>query len=225
MIDQKKLDYISRYTSKLLRKNFGRGPQSCQINVCKRYVITYVRGFVAPMEEVLLKQGHAKDVDHARRLIMNSLIEEIKGVIQVSLDVEVGDYYHDWNFPNNTGILIFILEKEEEDHYVTDIDISKLEREVGRISHLVQKTPDEMFTCPISHSIYVVERAGILIQIEKALLERGFEQELRYTKDQLEKSYFHRHGEFEEIFQQPIRDIFIDWDFHANKSVMVFILA
>lgn len=224
MVEQKKLDYISSYISKLLRKNFGRGPQSCQTSVCKKYVIAYVRGFVAPMEEVLLKEGHAKDVDRARRLIMNSLIEEIKGVLQVSLDVEVIEYYHDWNFPNNTGIFIFTLEKEEEGHIVNDVDIPKLEKEIARISELVQKVPDEIYTCPITPSIYCVERTGILIQIEKALIERGFEQELRYTKDQLEKSYFHRHGDFEEIFHKQVRDIFIDWNFHGNKSVLVFIL-
>ncbi|MEK4149463.1 Na-translocating system protein MpsC family protein [Robertmurraya sp. FSL W8-0741] len=135
------------------------------------------------------------------------------------------EYYHDWNFPNNTGIFIFTLEKEEEGHIVNDVDIPKLEKEIARISELVQKVPDEIYTCPITPSIYCVERAGILIQIEKALIERGFEQELRYTKEQLEKSYFHRHGDFEEIFHKQVRDIFIDWNFHGNKSVLVFILS
>lgn len=57
---------------------------------------------------------------------------------------------------------------------------------MGRISFLVEKVPDEIKTYPISPSIYLIERRGILIQIEKALIEKGFENELRFTKDELE---------------------------------------
>lgn len=224
MVDQKKLDYISSYISKLLRKNFGRGPHSCQTTLNKRHLVTSIRGFVTPMEEILLKQGHSKDVDNARQHIMDYLLEEIKGVVQVSLDTEVSEYYHDWNYPNNSGVIILVLEQEEENRYVSDIDIPSLEKEIGRISLLVEKVPDQIYTYPITPSIYVIERIGILVQIEKALIEKGFQQELKFTKDELEKSYFHRHGEFQNIFHRQVRDIFIDWNFKENKSLMVFLL-
>jgi uncharacterized protein YbcI len=57
MIEQKKEDYISSYISKLLRKKFGRGPQSCQTTISKNHLVTYIRGFLSPMENVLLEQG------------------------------------------------------------------------------------------------------------------------------------------------------------------------
>ncbi|MET3697724.1 hypothetical protein [Bacillus oleivorans] len=61
---------------------------------------------------------------------------------------------------------------------------------------------------PISSSIYLIERIGILIQIEKALIAHGFQKELLFTKDELEKIYFHSDGRFEGIFNQTVRDIY-----------------
>jgi uncharacterized protein YbcI len=177
------------------------------------------------MEEILLKQKQRKTVDDARTLIMEHLLEEIKGVVQVSISVEVREYYHDWNFPNNSGIIIFVLEEElTEDALEVQVDSASLEREVARISMLVQKVPDQIHIFPISPTVIVVERKGILVQIEKALISKGFQQELKFTKDELEKEYFHRDGNFEALFQKSVKDIFVDWNFKEDKSLMAFIL-
>lgn len=225
MIDHDKVEYISSYISKLLRRNFGKGPQACRTTVTKNHLVTYLRGFLTPMEDILLQKGQNREVDDVRTVIINHLLDEIKGVIKVTLGVDVEDYYHDWNFPNNSGILIFVLDEEAGQVSKADIDTPRLEAEIGRISFLVQKVPDKIYTYPISPSIYLVERSGILVQIEKALIAKGFERELKFTKDELEKTYFHRDGRFEDIFNKPVRDIFIDWNFKADKSLMAFILS
>ncbi|WP_404330847.1 Na-translocating system protein MpsC family protein [Mesobacillus maritimus] len=225
MIDKNKLDYISSYISKLLRKKFGKGPQSCQTNLNGKYLVTYLRGFVSPMEDILLEQRQKKTVNDARTLIMDHLLEEIKGVVQVSINVEVTEYYHDWNFPNNSGIIIFILEEGiSEEAPEPSVDKVGLEEEIARISMLVQKVPDQIYIYPISPTVFLVERVGILVQIEKALISKGFQQELKFTKDELEKEYFHRDGRFEVLFQKSVKDIFIDWNFKDDKSMMAFIL-
>jgi uncharacterized protein YbcI len=224
MTDQKKEEYISRYISKLLRKQFGRGPHSCQTTVSKNHLVTYIRGFLSPMEDILLEYGQNKYVDYARNFIITHLLDEIKGVVQVTLGVEVVEYYHDWNLPNNSGVLIFVLDTDSGEEYKTDVDIQGVELEVGRISFMVEKVPDKIKIFPISPAIYLIERSGILIQIEKALIEKGFENELRFTKDELEKIYFHRDGRFEDIFNKSVMDIFIDWNFKEDKSMMAFIL-
>jgi uncharacterized protein YbcI len=224
MMDHSKEEYISSYISKLLRKKFGRGPQSCRTTVTGNHLVTYIRGFLTPMEDVLLQQGQNKYVDSARAVIINHLLDEIKGVVQVTLEVEVEESYHDWNLPNNSGVLILVLEEEIGQVIKEDIDIQKLELEIGRISMLAEKVPDDIRIHPISPLIYLIERGGILVQIEKALIAKGFQKELRFTKDELEKSYFHRYGRFEDIFNKSVRNIFIDWNFKEDKSLMAFIL-
>ena len=220
-----KLNYISSYFSKVLRKKFGRGPQSCQATMSSNYLVIYIRGFISPMEEVLLSQGQRKYVENAREVIIDHILDELNGVIQVTLEVEIEDFYHDWNFPNNSGLIMLVLEKEViELECKTDIDIGSFEVEVARISALVQKVPDAIKTIPISRDIVLVERVGILVPIEKALISKGFITELKITKDELEKSYFHKDRRFDGIFDQPLRDIFIDWNMKDDKSLMGFVL-
>ncbi|WP_332691687.1 Na-translocating system protein MpsC family protein [Halalkalibacter lacteus] len=223
---QEKLKHISSYTSKLLRKKFGRGPEACLATLSKNFLLLHIRGFVSPMEEVLLLQGKYQDVDNARTLIIANVLEELKGVVQVSFDVEVTEFYHDWNFPNNTGAIILIL--SEECHHTLPVAqsafIPEFEAEIARISELVQKVPDEIVTIILSEKVMIVKRDGLLIPIEKALVKKGFEKELIITKDELEKEYFHRFGKFDDILSRKVKDIFIDWDLKEDKSLMVFIL-
>ncbi|WP_241558969.1 Na-translocating system protein MpsC family protein [Oceanobacillus halophilus] len=225
-MDQNILNSISSYTSKLLRKNFGKGPKSCQTTVNHKFVVLYIRGFISPMEEVLISQGQTNQVTKARNVIINQVLEELTGVIQVSLNSEVEYYYHDWNFPNNTGNIIYVLNEEIRNENINSmIDNSLLEQEVARISELVQKVPDNINIYPVSSTIYLVGRIGILVPIEKALINKGFKDELLFTKDSLEKSYFHRYGKFKDIFKSDIKDIFIDWNTKEDKSLMAFILG
>ncbi|GAE26108.1 hypothetical protein JCM9140_2136 [Halalkalibacter wakoensis JCM 9140] len=221
---QEQLNHISSYTSKLLRKKFGRGPESCSATLSKHYLLLHIRGFISPMEEVLLQQGKSYDVDHARTLIIANVLDELKGVVQISFGVDVKEYYHDWNFPNNTGIILLVFEENVagyEDQFTFD-NIKKFEEEVARISALVQKVPNSIETIPLSETVFLVERKGILIAIEKALISKGFEKQLIATKDELEKDYFHRYSKFNEILSREIQDIFIDWDLHDDKSIMIF---
>ncbi|GAA0357565.1 hypothetical protein GCM10008968_11570 [Bacillus horti] len=151
-------------------------------------------------------------------------------MIQVTFDIEVGSFYHDWNFPNNSGVIIAALQHDEQ-RFVQEtrgeeesVDIEKLEAEVNRISGLVQKVPNETTVHRISPTIYVVLRIGILIPIEKALIAKGFEKELLFTKDELEKAHFHRSGQFEQIFRRQVNDIFVDWNLKEDKGLMCFVL-
>ncbi|QOR67248.1 DUF2294 family protein [Cytobacillus suaedae] len=221
-----KLTYISSYCSKALRKNFGRGPHSCQSTLNNNYLVLYVRGFISPMEEVLIQQKQNDYVENARNIIITHIIEELKGVVQVTLEVDMEEYYQDWNFPNNSGIIILVLESEiSHSEIEIEYDKGEIEKEIGRISALVQKVPNCINSIPISQNIVLIERKGILIPIEKALIARGFSQELIVTKDELEKKYFHRYGKFEVIFNKSIRDIFIDWNLKEDKSFMCFVLG
>ncbi|THE13500.1 DUF2294 family protein [Bacillus timonensis] len=222
---QEKLKYISSYTSKLLRNKFGRGPESCSAVTSDQFLVLHIRGFVSPMEEVLLQENQRIQLDHARDVVIKNILAELKGVYQVTLETEIKGFFHDWNFPNNTGVIIAVLndplkpmEKNQE------VNFSLLESEVSRISQLVEKTPDNVFSFQITPKIFIVKREGILVPIEKALIKAGFDKQLHFTKDELEKGYFHRDGKFDQVFQGEVIDIFIDWDFKNDNSLICFVL-
>lgn len=225
---QQKLMDISSLTSKLLRKNFGRGPVSCFAFANDRFLVFYIRGFMSPLESTLLEHGNGDNVDISRSIVMKTVINQLKGILELEFEQEIESFYHDWNYTQNTGMITVEFENKitqgVDSNQVANIDLKPLIDEVDRISILVQKKPEKTEAYFISPKIYLVKRDGILVRIEKALIAKGFEQTLLVTKDELEKSYLHHDGRFEEIFSNSVIDIFVDWDFNDDKSIICFVL-
>ena len=223
-----KLMNLSSITSKMLRKNFGRGPDSCHAFANGPFLVFYIRGFLSPLETVLLENGNSDNVDISRTIVIKKLLMELKGILEIEFEVDVKSYFHDWNYPNNSGMITIEFESyltKMEDTTISSFHESQpLINEIDRISILVQKKPEKTEAFFISPKVYLVKRDGILIQIEKALIDKGYEHTLLVTKDELEKLYLHRNGHFEDIFNRPVADIFVDWDFHADNSMICFVL-
>ncbi|WP_413302712.1 Na-translocating system protein MpsC family protein [Bacillus sp. 1P10SD] len=225
---QQKLMDISSLTSKLLRKNFGRGPESCFAFANERFLVFYIRGFMSPLESTLLEHGNSDNVDISRHIVMKTVLNQLKGILELEFEQDIESFYHDWNYPQNTGMITVQFENAVtqfvDRNQGVHVDLNPLIDEVDRISVLVEKKPEKTEAYFISPKIFLVKRDGILVRIEKALIAKGFEQTLSVTKDELEKSYLHRDGRFEEIFSNPVGDIFVDWDFHEDNSIICFIL-
>lgn len=219
---------LSSLTSKMLRKNFGRGPDSCHAFANGPFLVFYIRGFLSPLESVLLENGNTDNVEISRAIVIKKLLMQLKGILEMEFEVEVKSFYHDWNYPNNTGMITIEFESDltrtEETSLGSSHEFQSLINEIDRISILVQKKPEKTEAFFISPKVYLVKRDGILIQIEKALIEKGYADTLQVTKDDLEKSYLHRNGHFDDILNRPVADIFVDWDFDADNSMICFVL-
>ncbi|MDQ1911472.1 Na-translocating system protein MpsC family protein [Paenibacillus sp. GD4] len=229
MFGKERLQHISSYAGKLLRQKFGRGPDQIFAYAGDRFLILYIQHFLSPMEEVLLRQGHEDTVDVARTKIVSTLLEELRGVIQVTLERDVVHCYHDWNYSSNHGMMAAVFHQEiapplEAPAMVEGAGQGALELEVARISSLVQKVPERIETYRLHPDVYVIIRTGILITLEKALIKKGFEAELLVTKDELEKTYFRRDGSLQELFGREMKDIFVDWLLKEDQSLMCIVL-
>lgn len=225
LFQQKLLD-TSSLTSKMLRKCFGRGPETCFAYAKGPFLVFYIRGFLSPLESTLLAAGNSDQVEISRDIVMRKFLHELKGIVELEFQQDVESFYHDWNYPQNTGMIAieFAGEITPQQEYDETIDLKPLINEVERISILVQKKPEKTEAFMISPKVLLVKRDGILIKIEKKLIEKGYGQTLMVTKDELEKSYLHRNGHFEELLGSPVKDIFVDWDFHEDQSMICFIL-
>jgi len=229
MMIQDELKKISSYVSKLLRQKFGRGPEACFASAGSKFLVITIRGFLSPMEEVLLQHDKEDSVDMSRSIIVSSMLPELKGVISVSLGVEVDRFYHDWNYSNNAGVVVAVFEKElpfarsaEMPQLGKPMDVSAFQEEVNRICGYVQKVPESLDIHAIAPKLVVVMRVGILIPIEKALLERGFDRELRLAKDQLEKLHFRQSPVFPRLLGGSLENVFVDWNFLNDEGIVCF---
>ncbi|WP_308635814.1 Na-translocating system protein MpsC family protein [Paenibacillus silvisoli] len=218
---------IASYVGRLLRETFGKGPQSIFISIKRPFVVFYLRNFLSPTEKILLQQNEIQSIQTTRDILMKSLIPEIKAYLLLLAGMNIREFYYDWGLHNHSGVMVGI--EAWDDHGQADLvsgyaGRDELHQEINRISQQVEKRPEELYSCLINERTLLLIRNGILISIEKELIRIGHEESLRLAKRNLEKSHMHNNGHFEEFLHTKVIDVFVDWDFQLDKSVIVLIL-
>jgi uncharacterized protein YbcI len=221
---------LAGYIGRTLRENFGKGPESVFVSYNDSVMTIYLRNFISPSESVLLGQQQEAMVQTTRDLLMQSLIPEFKAYIKILTDMEVNEFYYDWGLHNKSGLFVCIgntSKERENDHDKSYRYHGKesLHQEINRISLQAEKTPEEVQSYLLNERTLVVIRNGILVPIEKELIRLGNFESLRLAKRNLEKRLLHNSGNFELILNTHVNDIFVDWDFYRDKSVIVLILS
>ncbi|WP_407270816.1 Na-translocating system protein MpsC family protein [Radiobacillus sp. PE A8.2] len=217
---------LSNFLSKLLRDNFGKGPEGVYVSIANKYITFHVRKFMSPTEKILLRKRQDSLLQETRDLVMQDLIPEIKANILHMCKMEVQEFYYDWDLHNKSAIFVAVTSEETKSDYpVTQHYPGKmnLEKEVVHISRTVQKTPDYIESFFLNSRTLLVIRQGILVSIEKELIRDGLQEKLKLTKRKMEKTHFHSNSHFEENLGTSVHDIFVDWDFDRDKSLIVFI--
>lgn len=218
---------IAGHVGRLLREAFGKGLESIFVSINRPFVVIYLRSFLSPTEKILLKQDQIFSIQNTRDLVMKSLIPEIKAYLLLLAGMQIQEFYYDWGLHNHSGVLVGI--EPGENRLQTGLQESytgkeELHKEIDAISCQVQKRPDELYSCMINERTLIVIRNGILISIEKELIRIGHEESLKLAKRNLEKSHLHSNGHFADMLKSKVIDVFVDWDFHLDKSVIAFIL-
>lgn len=218
---------IASHIGRLLREAFGKGPQSIFVSISRPFIIIYLRKFLSPTEKILLQQDEVYSVQHTRDLVMRSLIPEIKAYLLLLTGMNIREFYYDWGLHNHSGILVGIESEDSQQDFSPQewyAGKEELHQEIDRISHQIQKKPDETQSYLINERTLLVVRTGILISIGKELIRLGFEESLKLAERNLEKNHLFNNNQFQKVLNCRIVDVFADWDFHWDKSVIVFIL-
>jgi uncharacterized protein YbcI len=218
---------IANYTGKLLRDNFGKGPESVYVSLGYTFFTIYLRNFLTPSERVLLEQKQDIIVHQMRDKLMDNILPDIASYMSFVTGVKPREFYYDWNLQNRSGILMGITSEPFPDSPPLNEFYEgrqALEQEIIKISQQAQKAPEEIYSCELNPRTLVVLRNGILVRIEKEIIRLGHGDILRPIKRNLEKSYLHNNNWFESILQKRVIDSFADWDFDLDKSMIVLVV-
>ncbi|RXZ01408.1 Na-translocating system protein MpsC family protein [Fictibacillus sp. S7] len=218
---------LANNLGKLLRDNFGKGPEAIHVTIYEPYVVVYVSGFVSPMEQILLNQNEEIRVMTTRELLMKSLEPEITGQIKGVTDIEIQHLYYDWNLEHQSGIFVGVcLDDLQADLTEGEPYEGKqeLHDRIIKMSKLAQKEPERITSYKLSPRTLVVVREGILVAIERQLISMGFDDTLRICKRPLEKGLMLQNDDYDEVLNAEILDIFVDWDFEKDNSIITLIL-
>lgn len=222
IIEKRIEDFIFSY----LHHQFGGSPQTVNVAVRHPFVVIHLTGFILPGEKNFLKRNEIKRVAQTRDLLLKGVKIEFSHELAKITGFDVKELYTDWNFEKESGLLIVIMEAETDAASVIfpeEVDKIALHDTISLMSKQTEKVPETIRSYWLNDSIVLVERFGIIVDIEKELIKNGAVEELRLAKRPLE----HRVIELlqlESVLKQEISEFFVDWNFEEDKSYMVFIL-
>lgn len=217
---------IIQYTNTFLEEYFGEKPEHLEITLRPPFLLIHLKGFLLPTEEILLEKGQEKQVLETRDILIHSVKEELLKGLELQIEQKINDLYADWNIAKRSGLLIFTLNMENEKMdfpWPRDVNQETLKEIVLLNSIRTQKKPDQTHFYWLTDQILLVERIGVLIDIEKQLIENGIVEELRLAKRPMENRIVELFN-LESILNGQVQDLFVDWSFQRDISYMVLLL-
>ncbi|MBK0006163.1 MULTISPECIES: Na-translocating system protein MpsC family protein [Priestia] len=225
-MDKTKLEKeLSSYMGRLLRENFGRGPGGVFTVISPPFITVYFKAFLLPLEKALLDKGQVIYVQKTRDLLMETLIEEIKGYIQLNIHLNIEEFYYDWNLELQSGMFTMIHSNKENIVNHSYKNQKLLHKEVEEVTQKAEKLPQDVSSYLLDQRTLLIIREGIMVNVEKELVQLGFEENLTLAKRNLEKRLLREHSQsLEVILDSKVTDILVAWDFHKDKSTILLIL-
>ncbi|USB34055.1 Na-translocating system protein MpsC family protein [Paenibacillus sp. YPG26] len=212
---------ISSFTGKLLRNRFGKGPESVNVSIGECGIAIHIRNFISPVEQFLLDKEEEQALRYTRELLMKSLLPELSAYMKAELGLVTEELYYDWGLHNASGMIVglFELHSEKSAPYRGQKSVHD---HVIKVSGMVQKEPVHIDSWWLNSKTLIVVREGILIILEKELLDLGYENILKSTKRKMEKRYLDQETGFTKVLNKTLSDIYVDWDFSQDRSVIAY---
>lgn len=216
---------IANYMGKAIQNHFGKGPKNIHVVVDPPYVTMYIKGFLLPTEHILLHQDQEHSVMKTREMIVEELSHSIQPEVERLVQGSIRQWYADWNLDAHTGMIWATLDqpREPSQGWPGHLNQRVFERKINNFSTRGQKEPETIQTYWLDNHTIMIERTGVFVEIEKALIEQGFMEELKIAKRPLERKLF-REEHMEALLQRQVLDIFTDWDWENDKGYMVLAL-
>ncbi|MGM0875983.1 MAG: Na-translocating system protein MpsC family protein [Bacillota bacterium] len=76
--NHEELTYLNSYISKVLKRNFGKGPATCFTTHTNDKMFIYIKHFITPAEGVLIKNKEDHLAHKTRSVILKTIFDELK---------------------------------------------------------------------------------------------------------------------------------------------------
>lgn len=218
------LRQISASTGKLLREIFGRGPKQCHANLSLPFLVIYIKGFKSGMESALVEGKAHKEAYNSRTKLIEDHKHKLKIEVEELFHLYVDDIFHDWDYNTDTGVIIFTFLENNNGAGESFPKAKNLKNEMDSVSDTYEKLPNSSNVYQVTEQIYIAVRNGILTQVEKALIEEGYQPKLEEIKKDFEKKFFTKKINYSKVFGKSLRKIFISLNLMEDKSYICFFL-
>lgn len=217
---------VSAYTESFLKEHFGDKPDQIQVIYRPPFLLIYLTGFLLPTEEISLKSGKWNTVLATRDILIQSVKDDFLKGLQKYSGHQLTNLYTDWNLSKRSGLMMITMEKENTVNGFqspAEVDHETLEEIILLNSMRTQKKPDQTNLYWLNDQTLLVERLGVLVDIEKELIKNGVTEEMRLAKRPMEYRIIELFN-LESVLKSSVQDLFVDWDFQQDVSYMVLFL-
>jgi uncharacterized protein YbcI len=222
---QEDLLYLSSTFSKLLKRRFGKGPETCFVMFKGTRLYVYIRKFITPAEEVLIGNDELNLAINFRSSVIGAVIEDFIPEVSKILDGEFRNFLHDWNYDANTGVVL--LEKAHSD-YEAKIDVffeDTLFNLIEGVGSRYHRRPTSLKIVKFTQNICAIESKEVLLPLENLVYQKGNQDLLLYQAREIKRGYFKHKSLFEDLFNRLIEDMFIMWDYESDRNYIIFIFT
>lgn len=217
---------ISSFATRFLKEHFGESPGSLHVYNKPPFTLIHLKGFLMPSEKLLVEKNNASHVLETRDLLMNSLKPDFISEMESITGQKTMELYADWNLNKETGVLLAISREEASPTdfaWPPEVDAESVQEIIRLNSQRTQKLPDRIHYFWLTDALLIIERQGILIDIEKQLIANGVSEELRLAKRPLEHQVT-KFFNLQSFLHRAIIELFVDWDFEADKGYMIILM-
>lgn len=218
---------IALVAEKFIEDSFGEKPDRTAIIFRPPFLLIHLDGFLMPAEEIFVKNGSLNNVLQTRDLIIDAEKDQFLKNLQEHTGHSFRDLYADWNLLKRSGLLITMMETEDTEDvfpWPEEVQEETLREIILLNSMRTQKKPDQTNFYWLDEHILLIERIGILVDIEKQLIKNGISEELRLAKRPMEQRITELFN-MESILNRPVEELFVDWNFQKDLSYMVLMLG
>jgi uncharacterized protein YbcI len=220
---QENMLYLSSTFSKLVKRRFGKGPETCFTMSNGNRLYIYMRNFITPAEEVLLENNELNLAHHFRSTVINSVIKEFIPDVTKVFGGKIDHFYYDWNYHSNTGIVLLENVPSPDDVKVDAVFENTLFNLIEVVGTRYHKGPASLKIVKFTQNICAIETKEVLLQLESLVYEQGKLDLLLHQAREIKSGYLKNKKVFEDLFNRIIEDIFIVWDYENNRNFFIFV--
>ncbi|WP_226669919.1 Na-translocating system protein MpsC family protein [Metabacillus litoralis] len=224
---QEDLLLLSSSFSKMLKKKFGKGPEACFITYHSNKLLVHIRNFVTPAEDVLVKSDQLKLAYSFRTSVMEIVFKEFLEEASELLGISFDSYYEDWNYEDNSGLILFENTSSLmwEETKLNPIWKDEIFDQVIQICSEIHKVPNTLEIVKIKPTLYVIECQRILLKVEKILFQKGQLNIIHERSFEIRKCYMEQRETLQHIFGSKIDHLYLMWDYKKDRSLLFVHLA
>lgn len=219
-MDNETLQNLQDYSNLLCKSQFGKPPESIDIHSNERSILFFYRGLTDARDERLPKDPD-ECYTHIYILLEQFIFPSIRPKIEKLTGRKTDYAYIDWKIESDTA-LIAVLLKPDNEPYAEDLYAGKAElhRVVESVTEKVQKSPVNIESFWLQNDLLLIIRSELLINLEKKLVKKGFNSQLRVAKRELELEAFLEALPIRELLNRKLNAAYLDWAFEDDLSLL-----